>query len=64
MNKTYLFVSFMILILSGFMFSYVLYVSDKFLESYILMIFYYLSLGYMFGYILIPFIEKPKENKK
>lgn len=56
MNKQLVGMCFIMLILSGFMFSYTLWVTGKIVQSIILIIAYYLSLIF----ILIQFIEKPK----
>lgn len=55
MNKPIIALSFIILILSGFMFSYLLKVTGKVIQSNVLMIFYYTSLAY----ILMQFTKKP-----
>jgi len=59
MNKMLLALCFMILILIGFLFVYVLKISDYTLDVYFLMVSYYYSLFY----IMIQFIQKPKEER-
>ena len=58
MNKTFIVLSFIILVLCGFMFGVVLNQTGLILESYILMFSYYVSIMY----ILIQFMEKPKNE--
>jgi len=58
MNKIILAVCFVILILCGFMFGYVLTQTHLFYQSYLLMVTYYLSVMY----VLVQFIEKPKSK--
>ena len=58
MNKTWIIVSFIILVLCGFMFGLILNNTGLILESYILMFSYYVSIMY----ILIQFMEKPKNE--
>ena len=60
MNKIILAVCFVILILCGFMFGYVLTQTHLYFQSMALMIAYYLSLVY----VIVQFIENPKDVKK
>jgi len=60
MDKWVLFLSFVTLVLCGFLFAYVLWVTGKVVGSYWIMLCYYFSLCY----IVVQFIEKPSEARK